>query len=409
MIRKLTVWVTFVSLFVPLVASSQEDETEQTADAVTSASDDTVTEEVEAEDADFAFSFSPFGYVRMAYEWVSEDPNYNFIGINNGFVLRNARLGLQGSHFDSGLGFAISVEGAADLRDTVNTPSGDLEVRLRDAYVERYIADGYVGARIGQFKMPFSAEELRSTANLAFATRAVGLEGVEAGRGLQEEGIVVGRQLGLMITAEEPIFFGGFGFNYFFAIANGNGANQLLNDNSSLALYGRLELFGSDYVRAGGSIMFNEEVVGELPNLFNEDNFGWSADVLFTYENPGGFGHIEVSGQVTGVTTEYPTVETPERQRFAYHAQLVYLTDALEPLEFGPAYRYAYYHPLAQEEDTAEGTSLDSFQLAYHTIGLNLHHTDIPVSAFINYTLTGEEAPREVENNRLEVLIQALF
>ena len=408
MIRNLTAWVTFVFLLVPLVASSQEDETEPIVDELTMASPD-VAEDVDQEETDFAFSFSPFGYVRMAYEWVSEDPNYNFIGTNNGFVLRNARLGLEGFHSDSGLGFAISVEGAADLRDTVNTPAGDLDVRLRDAYVERYIADGYVGGRIGQFKMPFSAEELRSTADLAFATRAVGLEGVEVGRGLEEPGIVVGRQLGLMITAEEPIFFGGFGFNYYLAIANGSGANQLLNDNSSLALYGRLELFGSDYVRAGGSIMCNERVIGSLPNLFNENEFGWSADLLFTYASPGGFGQVEVSGQVTSFETEYSTVESPERERLAYHAQLAYWTDVLEPLEFGPAYRFAYYHPQSQEDVTAAGTSLDSFQLTYHTIGLNLHHTDIPVSAFINYTLTGEEAPREVDNNRLEVLIQALF
>jgi hypothetical protein len=339
------------------------------------------------------------GFVRVALEIVANDPNFDFVGANNGFVLHNARLGLAGGHRRSNFSWVISVDGAADIRENLNIPAGSLDVRLRDAYLREDLWPWF-GFQLGQFKAPFSAEELRSTSDLRFASRAVGLEGVRVGRGFEQPGIVVDRQLGFMLSPREPFLLpGGFGFWYGLMLANGNGDNAILNDNNMFAYYGRLELFWGDLVRVGGSVLWNARTEGELPDRFEEDDFGWSVDLVVSLAG------LEVFGQLTSLRTEFPTTGSPTREQLAWHAQAVYLFD-LEPLPpFGPAYRIAFFDPRAEGGEVG-GVSLEQFRLLYHTIGLNIGSRRWPVTTLINYTFTTEEAPRELENNRFELLVQ---
>jgi hypothetical protein len=344
--------------------------------------------------------FDWFGYVRVAYDWTKDDEDVPYVGDNNGFVLRNARLGVTGGIPEHGFRFQLSIDGAADLRESVNTPLGDLDVKLRDAYL-RFDPYFWMGYQAGQFKLPFSGEELRSTADLVFVSRAVGLEGVPVGRGYEEPGIVVGRQLGFMISTQDPIWLGDFGVSYYAAAANGNGLNQLLNDNSELAYVGRLELFYGDWVRLGGSVLFNDRTVGEPPDLFEENELGFSGDLLVRWEG------LEVYGQLTQLTTEFPTIGAPNREQLAYHAQIMYRFDQLG-VPFAPAYRFAYYHPWASGGEDGS-SNLDKFQLTYHTFGLAVWSPDVPYSGIINYTLTVEDTARELDNDRLEVLLQVVY
>ena len=346
---------------------------------------------------------NPYGYLRIGYDIVGEDPNFDFIGINNGFVLHNARIGLAGGNTDWDASFQISIDGAADLRQSINTPQGDLDVRLRDAFL-RYDPFEYVGLQAGQFKLPFSAEEMASTGGLVFVSRAMGLQGVRVGQGLEQKGIVVGRELGLMLSPAEPIFFGDsdFGLAYYAAVANGNGPNQILNDNMSLAIAGRLELYYGDYLRVGGSVLLNDRTEGEQPDLFEESDFGFSADLFAAWQG------LEISGQFTKLDTEYQTVGTVNREQLAYHAQITYVIDQL-CIDFAPAYRFAYFHPRSEGGETAGGIDLDSFELTYHTFGLRVWIPRTPLVVNLNYTLTGEQAPREVENDLFEALIQLTF
>ena len=367
---------------------------------------DTLDQEVSQEDSTIDGSswwIDPYGYIRVGYDLVGDDPNFDFIGANNGFVLHNARIGLAGGNTDWDLSFKVSLDGAADLRESINTPQGDLDVRLRDAFL-RYDPVEYVGLEAGQFKLPFSAEEMGSTGSLVFISRAVGLQGVLVGQGLEQHGIVIGRELGAMLSPEAPIFFGDsdFGLAYYAAVVNGNGANQILNDNISLAVAGRLELYYGDYVRVGGSILLNDRTEGEPPDLFEESDFGFSADLLASWEG------LEISGQFTQLTTEYPTVGTVDREQLAYHAQITYVVDQL-CVPFAPAYRFAYFHPRSEGGVTAGGIDLDSFELMYHTFGLRVWVPRTPLVVNLNYTLTGEQAPREVENDLFQALIQLVF
>jgi len=343
-----------------------------------------------------------FGYVRAGYDHVQQDPNFAFIGRNNGFVIHNARIGLHGGQPGWGFGFQVSIDGASDLRENVNDPQGDLDVRLRDAFV-RYDLNQFVGAQVGQFKLPFSAEESHSTGDLMFVSRAVGLQGIPAGRGHEQEGLVIGRELGVMLSSPEPIrFTSGLGFAYYAAVANGNGSNELLNDNNSLAIAGRLELYFRDYVRVGGSYLINERTEGELPNLFEETDSGFSVDLLATWEG------LELFAQYTALTTEFVTDGVRDREQSSLHAQLSYRFDQL-PFDFAPAYRFAMFDPNGEAE-AGDGSGLDSLDLTYHTAGLRIWIPETPIVTNFNYTITGEEAgPRELENNRFEALAQIVW
>lgn len=364
---------------------------------------DAAVEDAGDEDEGDGLWFSPFGYVRLGFDWVGEDPNFDVIGSNNGFVLHNARIGLEGGYDEWHVSFRISVDGAEDLRENVNSPRGSLDVRLRDAYVREDFIEQF-GVQAGQFKLPFSAEELRSTGSLLFVSRPVGLNGVRVGRGLEQPGIVVGRDLGLMVSPQAPIFFGGsdFGLAYYLAVANGNGPNEILNDNRSLALVGRLELVYGDWVTAGFSVIMNDRTEGDAPDLFEEEDFGISGDLMVTWEG------LEVSGQFTKVTSSFPTSGTDDRDQVAWHAQVSYVVDQL-PVPFAPGYRFATFHPRAEGGTTAGGVNLDSYELTYHTIGLRAWVPDTPLMVNVNYTMTGEEAPRELENDLVEALIQVTF
>lgn len=348
-----------------------------------------------------SFELEAFGYLRAGFEHVQNDERIDYIGENSGFVLQNARVGVRGGMQDVGLSFRLSVD-AADTRERrLNDPLSELSVALRDAFLRQEL-HSTVGVQVGQFKAPFLQEELRATSSLAFASRAVGVDGVLPGRGFEEPGVGQGRQLGVMLSPADPIRFGDFGVSYALALMNGNGANRSVNDSNRYGLYGRLALHWDDMVSLGGSVMRNDRRVGTLPNRFDEEDFGLAGDFTFSAFN------IDLFAQLAHLTTSFPTVGIEDRERFAWHVEAGYTVDAL-PIHFAPAYRFAHYHPRAGSEGQDESLDLDSFRLTYHTLGLRVWHPEVPLTAFLNYTLTMEEPERELDNNRLELLLHLQF
>jgi len=226
------------------------------------------------------------------------------------FQLRNARFGVEGVNEEYHLRFQVSAEGASDIQDRPNTPQGTLELRLRDAFV-RYDFAPWLGVEVGQFKAPFDAEGLRPTEDLLFASRAIGQEGVLVGNGFEEPGIVIDRELGVMLSPEKPIRVGPITVGYYAMIANGNGQNQLRNDNNDHAFLGRLELWLWDIVRIGGAGIYNQRTVGTLPNLYGEKDVGVDVDAMLLWKG------LEVSGQIVRMTTTFTT--TGRRTAAASH------------------------------------------------------------------------------------------
>ena len=338
-----------------------------------------------------------YGAVRAGYEWVDTDPNYDFVGANDGFVLHRARLGLRGQNAEHGLSYDLSFEGATDVSDGINTPQGHLDARLRDAFV-RWDPSAYIGVQLGQFKAPLIGEEMRSLSDLLFIQRAVGVEGVPVGRGFEQRGLAVGRQMGLMLSPAKPITIAGdMGAKYYLMVGNGNGANQSLDDNGELAMIGRVELNYGEYLVLGGGAMMNARSEGTLPNLIKEEDLTIAGDLLVKF-----FG-VEVFGQFIQRTTSYVTVGgTEDRKQQAFHGQINYELPLAIPVI--PGYRFASFDPWGNRDDVAS-------ELTYHTVGVRVIHPqrELGLSLDINYTLTGEEAARELNNDRLEALVQLQF
>jgi hypothetical protein len=419
--RRWTVVLSVLSVCFALREARAQDETGDVAEDVANEVADEVVEDVADDIAEEVAAVSdsgeeseapgwwiePYGRLRLGLEFVApfvdDDPNFTFIGRNDGFVLDSARLGLFGENPEHHISFQLSLEAASAHEESPNRPIGELDVRVRDAYVRQDPIDHF-GTTLGLFKLPFSAEEMRSTGALVFPSRAVGVEGVRNGRGLQEDGIELGRQLGIMLSNSEPWWIDDLGVAVAFAVTNGNSDDLLLNDNSSFAFTARLDLHYSDYVRLGAAYLMNDRTVGDPPNRFEESDTGFSGDLLLRVEG------LEVFGQLTSVVTEYPTVGTDDRERQSTHVQASYRFDFLEDLPFAVAYRLAMYDPFAGSEAVAGQIDLSERQLLYHTFGLTFwHYSGLPMTHYIYYTVTGEEAPRETANDRLEIVWQLLY
>lgn len=349
----------------------------------------------------YGFNIIPWGYIRLSYETVANPKDYDYIGRYDGFVLNNARTGVD---FSLGKQFSgrVSVEAATDVNDELNTPFGTVDVRLKDGYA-RWDPFDFIGAQGGQFKAPFNAEELRSTADLMFIDRAVGLEGVLVARGFQQPGLEVDRQLGVMLSPREAFALpADFGLSYFFMVGNGNGENQILNDNSKVAIYGRVEGYYADWVTLGAAGQWNKRTVGDPPNRFDENDAGWDVDLLI---NPGNF---EFYFDFIQIQTDYPDVDVSDRTQEEFHVQAGYRFRA--PWFFiTPAYRYAWFNPWADGPNKIAGVDNQDYLLQYHTLGLRVGDLDLPISLYLNYTFTVERSPRELENNRFQVLAQVEF
>ena len=340
---------------------------------------------------------APFALFRGGYDLVQTDPKVDFVGQNNGFFLDSARLGLEGS--SGAITARISLEGASGAQLAPNTPEGVLRVSLRDAFVRWEIAPA-LAVQLGQAKATWAREELRGVQDRPFATNAVGFEGVAAGRGYDQGSIALDRQLGLIVTAAKPLELGPMNLDYAAMVANGNGRNQLLDDNGKPLLVGRLELGYAAYAKVGVGGYMNARRLGTAPNLYDERDVGLVVDLLTKVEN------LEVFGSYAEVATEYPTTGVPNRKQIAWHAQASYRVD-FAAMPFAVAYRIAHLSPYAQGVATLPGgANLGAYDIGHHTVGLRLFHPTLPLSLYANYTFTVEPAARSLTNDRATLLAQ---
>jgi len=361
---------------------------------------------------------SPIGFVRIGFTHVQRDTDLGFVGANNGFAAANVRGGVD-LHHESGIGARVSLEGAADLSGELNDPRSTLSVSVRDAFARYRCRCGAFEVRIGQTRPPFSGEEARSSGRLRFIDRAVGENGVQVGRGLQLRGMDIRRQLGLYVGTAEPLAFGPVRLFAAGMIANGNGENQLLNDNRRYAYHGRLAaglVLGEardaahgervrDHVTVGLGGYRNDRTVGALPDLFDEVDRGLAADVLLELHG------FDLYAQVLRVTTELPTIGAETRTNLAFHAQAAYDLSLPRDLVFGPAYRYAMWRPW--HGGGGEGTSADlsDYQLQEHTLGVRLRYPMgwAELGVYVEYTFAVEDEARELTNDRVQALVQVVL
>lgn len=190
---------------------------------------------------------------------------------NDRVYLRRARVNVQG-------GFE-QVEYKAEVDVSGNTlgASGGVRVQATDVYVDwkRYPA---AQLRIGQFKTPFSFEQIYSDTLIATPERAAAVDR-----------IAVGRQLGLQLSGG----LAGKRVTYAVGAFNGNGVNSSSNDDDHFLIAARLgtTLLERGQLRWRGAVngYRSEDSRAAAPpeaglanNLFAGTRHAWGVDTQLT-------------------------------------------------------------------------------------------------------------------------------
>ncbi|MEZ4434853.1 MAG: porin [bacterium] len=353
------------------------------------------------------FDIEVSGYVRVHYQSIFEDPDQTpDVGRNDGFAMDAARLIVRA--MKGPLEGYVSIDGAVDRFESVDSTRGRVEVGLKDAYVGYAREDfPWLKLRLGQFKPPFDAEELQSTREILFTDRAVESRGLRSTEGDALDGLSLDREVGAMVYGDPT--FGAFGLGYYVAVSNGSGANRPLNDNDALAYTGRLELRFEEIAALGGAVNFNRRTTGDLiEDQVDEERMTIAAD-LRAHVDLQVVGLI-VQAQFMQRTSSFPDVDVqPDRVEQGWHAAL----GVEVPYGFVIAYRYATLDPWADYDidDGTVGEDLDNRAVTHHTIGLNWSGGDaMPLKAQLNYTIaTEEDEARPLDNDRVDALVQVSF
>lgn len=375
--------------------SSSADETESKSGVV-------IGENADGDGPDWRLAID--GYFRTLFTTIENDPNVDFVGSHDGFNMADARLTLDGS-LANGIGFRLQFDGAVEQNNaTVNSPQTRLVTRLKDAFIS-YQPFEPLRVSAGQFKPPFDVEEQFSNSELLFVHESVGSRGVEGVEGFNVDGLSVQRQTGLRIDgdpwypladSEEPEAIGA---SYAIAMTNGSTAPENLNDNNRFAYYGRGNLHWEDHARLGGAYFYNDETRGERPNLVGVETTGWTADLTVDVAGFTAIGSI-IEQTETSFSGEADEGAITSR---AYQGQIAYE----EPfIGLQPAYRYAFYDPSHDYQSELGEGGFDVDARTHHTFGLNYNAQEYPVRVMVNYTLAMEQEARDLQNNRLDALVQ---
>ena len=346
----------------------------------------TQAEEAVSTGSGFALNPQLFGYVKAGYFLVLPMNEDSQIGSNSGFQLINARLGLTLRPAEM-LEATVSIDGAVQRREPGDPLRGERIVALRDAYLE-FTPYEFLRIRAGQFKAPFNAETLLPDNALPFITRSVLTQGILPPEGPVQEGLTLDRQVGVQLSSAR--LGGKVGFEYAVAVVNGNGANELFNDNNSIAPVARLALSYDSLLSIGVNGFYNVLSLGAAPRI-TETQLAYGGDVTLVT------GGLHAMGMFLVRSVGHPDTDLPTEEGMGALGQVRYHFESLG-LEAGA--RVAWYQPsgaLAFAERT-EITGMVGYRAAR-----------IPARILIQYTHRIEDAAVEIGNNSVDLLGQVTF
>jgi hypothetical protein len=337
-----------------------------------------------------AFSWKPFGFLRMQYIAVQNDPNVAFVGRDDGFELQNARLGAQGRLGDR-VGFTIAIDGAVDERAQVNSPDGKLKVGLRDAYAD-VVMSGQAVVHAGYFLPWVDPEALVPDTAREFVDRPLESRGMRATEGWQTPGLPPGRSLGASIRLDPASLLGApvpvTAPRVGFEVAIQNGADEFAsnndNDKPALSASAVLRMPHDGFVVA--AVRWNPRSVGDLP--FRQDE----TDIQ------GAFGVHIVAGPVSlggGLVLQHTTYEStngPSQDAYGGHAQIMFKVPAALPFALG--YRFGILDP---------SNLIITDQVMEHTVGAVLGVPSYRMRLQLQLTHVQEQAARDLSNDRAQL------
>ena len=281
-----------------------------------------------------AFEWAPFGFLRMQYITVQNDPNVAFVGRDDGFEVQNARIGARGRL--GRVAFVLSIDGAVDERTQVNTPQGKLAVGLRDAYADVEITHGIV-ARGGYFQTWVDPEALIPDTARELVDNPIESRGMRATEGYQTPGLPPGRSEGVAIR-RDPIATDGPQLGFEVAAQNGADEFSSNNDNDALALSASVIVrFPHDsWIVASGR--YNPRTVGDLPFRQDEDDLQGSVGAR------AAIGPVVLGAGGFVQRTTFPTTGGPTQNAYGAHGQLFFQI-AGGPWPIAAGYRFGILDP----------------------------------------------------------------
>jgi len=333
------------------------------------------------------FDLSVFGYIRFLGVVVQDDPEVSFVGRNDGYRIQNARIGIEGRFRDK-VYLRLSADGADDERSGPNDVEGTLRFGLKDAFADVKLAKA-LELRVGRYPVIFDLERFTSALQRGFISRSLESRGVSATEGFESPGLGVSRNMGLALRAPRAFESDTLSIGYELAAQNGNGSLAAQNDNDSLAYSGSVITNIGSELMIFGSFRYNERTEGELPFRRTERDLGTAFGVWF--ENSA----FRAAGQLIFRRTTFPTTGAPVENAWGGHAELIIAIPGVDGLKAG--YRFS----LLDESDRIPQNSVQE-----HTAGLSLDLPSYHANFKLNAVLPVEEAGRELDNARGEMLIE---
>lgn len=339
------------------------------------------------------------GYLQVGYRFTfnnddeggSQDrPTLLRLGESDGFYLRRARVNFLGGY--KGFRVRVSAEMAADSgasSSDVSPANRSLGLRLRDAFLKYKHSSGFY-AVLGQTNVPFGLNEARSNTVEHFNEFPLILGGEDIAFGYPVRGIAPRRDIGLKLGYEKDL--GPVGIFVKAMVYNGNGPNVFANDSDMPAVAGRLGVNVGKLLRIGGSVLWNPRRAGEPPQLYDETDLTFGADLSL---NVAGFF---LEGAFAMQQTSFPTTGQETATAWGFHADLGY---RIKGLGLEPAVRFEMFDP---------SDLFDDDQLTYITIGVNWYkkvwrHHELAVR--LSYVIKMEQVEtRQLLNDQINLRIR---
>jgi hypothetical protein len=330
------------------------------------------------------FRWEPFGYLRLQYIVVQDDPNVAFVGRDDGFELQNARLGVRGT-LDPRLAFVIAFDGAVDERLQVNTPEGKLRVGLRDAFAD-VLLGGALVARAGFFHAWVDPEALVADTARELVDNPIESRGMRATEGFQTPGLTPGRSLGAAIRIDPAVPATGVALGFELAVQNGADEFSSNNDNDkpavSATLLARLPRDG--WLMAAARA--NPRTIGDLPFRQDEDDLQATAGVRLAV------GPVVLAGGAIVQRTTFPSTGGPSQTAFGGHGQAMVQLPAALPIAVG--YRFGILDP---------SSLITTDRVMEHTVAAVLGVPRHRMRVQLQLTHVVEQAARALSNDRAQL------
>ena len=333
---------------------------------------------------DRAFSWHPFGFLRMQYIAVQNDPNVAFVGRDDGFELQNARVGMRG---DLGLraSFVIAIDGAVDERQ-INTPQGKIGVGLRDAFMDVRLS-GPMMVRGGYFLAWVDPEALVPDTSREFVDHPIESRGMRSTEGWYTPGLPPGRSMGAAIHLDPAEPTSGAAVGYEVAVQNGADEFSANNDNDQPAVSaaGVLRLPHEGYVIA--AVRWNPRTVGQLPFRQDETDYQGTLGAHMVA------GPLSLGAGLIVQRTIFESTGGPAQDAFGAHAQLLFRFGGDDhPLAVG--YRFGILDP---------SSLITTDRVMEHTVGAVMGVPSYRMRVQIQATHVEEQAERELSNDRIQL------